>query len=151
MNLIRRASRSRPAKIFGAELKPVSRARAHPPNPSRTLRGNVCDSSWPDDEEERARALFCVVRFDAMCLQLRPQGREMIPVARFNRAEDVHRGNIGVGEGAIVHDLFNARARGSDPCREIGQTAGSIADPRAETAKPSVRDKATLDHAAEDV
>src|SRR5256885_5152135 len=75
----------------------------------------------------------------------------MIPVARFNRAEDVHRGNIGAGEGAVVHNLFNTRARGCDLGREISQTAGSIADHCGETTEPSIRDKAALDDATEDV
>ena len=35
---------------------------------------------------------------------------EMLAVARFDRAKNVHRGNIGAGKSAIVHDLFDARA-----------------------------------------
>ena len=48
---------------------------------------------------------------------------EMRAVARLDRAEDVDGGDIGAGEGAVVHDLFDARADGRDLRGEIGQAA----------------------------
>ena len=55
------------------------------------------------------------------------------------------------GEGAIVHDLFDARAAGCDLRGQIGQAAGPIADDGGEAAETAVRDEAAFDHAAEDV
>ena len=72
-------------------------------------------------------------------------------IARFDRAQDVNGGNIGAGEGAIVHDLFHAGAGGGDLRGEIGQTAGTIADDGGETAQATVCDKAAFDHATQDI
>ncbi len=76
---------------------------------------------------------------------------EVGAVARLDRAKDVDRRDVGAGEGAVVHDLLDARAGGGDLRGQIGQAARSIADHGGETREPSVRDEAALDHAAEDI
>ena len=63
-------------------------------------------------------------------------------------ALNMDRGNIRAGEGAIVHDLFDARAGGRNLSREVSQTAGPIANDRGETGEPAVGDQPALDHAA---
>src|ERR1051325_2844895 len=72
-------------------------------------------------------------------------------VTRFDGTEDVHRGNVSAAEGALVHDLFDARAGGGDLAGEIGETARPIADHGGEAAEPPIGDEPALNHAAEDV
>src|ERR1051325_2642098 len=76
---------------------------------------------------------------------------DVLGVTRFDGTEDVHRGNVSAAEGALVHDLFDARAGGGDFAGEIGETARPIADHGGEAAEPAVGDEAALNHAAEDV
>ena len=75
----------------------------------------------------------------------------MSAVARFDRAKNVDGGDIGAGEGAIVHHLFDARADRRDLRGEIGEAARPVADHGRETREPSVGHEAALDHAAEHV
>ena len=63
-----------------------------------------------------------------MAFQLRAQLGEVLVVSGFDRAKNVHGRNIGAGEGAIVHDLFNARAGRGDLRCQIGEATGPIAD-----------------------
>ena len=44
-----------------------------------------------------------------MLLEPGTQLGEMLLIAGFNRAQDMHGGDIRAGEGAIVHNLFDAR------------------------------------------
>src|ERR1051325_3381274 len=67
-------------------------------------------------------------------------------VTRFDGTEDVHRGNVSAAEGALVHDLFDARAGGGDLAGEIGETARPIADHGGEAAEPAIGDEAALVH-----
>jgi hypothetical protein len=76
---------------------------------------------------------------------------DVLGVTRFDGTEDVHRGNVSAAEGALVHDLFNARASGGDFAGEISEPAGTIADYGGESAKAAIGDEATLDHTAENV
>ena len=75
----------------------------------------------------------------------------MRAVARLHGAEDIDRRDVGAGKGAIVQDLFDARSNRGDLRREIGQTAGPVADHGGKTREPAVSDEAALDHATEDV
>ena len=56
------------------------------------------------------RLLRRIVGLDAVALRLRPQVRQMLMVTGFDGAEDVNGRDIAAGEGAIVHDLLDARA-----------------------------------------
>jgi len=64
--------------------------------------------------------LCCVVGFDATAFQLRAQLCKVFVVPCLDRSENFHCGNIRAGEGAIMHDLFDARAGRSDLRGEIG-------------------------------
>jgi len=75
----------------------------------------------------------------------------MLMVPCLNCAKDVDRRNIRTGEGALMDDLFDARASRRDLGREIREPTGSIANDGGESAKPPVRDQTALDHAAEHV
>ena len=84
-----------------------------------------------------------------MFLQAIAKIAEMLFVSRFDRAQNVDGGNIGTGKSAIMHDLFDARAGGSNLRGEISQTAGTIADDGGEATETSVCDEAALDYATE--
>src|SRR3712207_2450284 len=75
----------------------------------------------------------------------------MLVVARLDRANHLDRREIGTRERAIVHHLFDARARGGDLRREIGKTSWTITDDRGESAQPAVRNQAAFDHPAEHI
>ena len=72
-------------------------------------------------------------------------------VPRLDGAENVNRGNIRPGEGAIVHDLFDARASGRDFRREISETARTIADDGSEAREAAIGYEAAFDDPAQDV
>src|SRR5438270_5224499 len=87
----------------------------------------------------------------AAFLQARAQFGEMSMVPRLDRAQNMDRGNIRAGEGAIVDDLLDARAGGSNFRREISKTAGPIADDGSEPGQAAICDEAALDDAAQDI
>jgi L-aminopeptidase/D-esterase-like protein len=58
----------------------------------------------------------------------------MFMISSLNRAKHVHSGNVGAGEGAIMHYLFDAGAGSGDLGGEIGKATGTIADHSAKTA-----------------
>jgi hypothetical protein len=60
-------------------------------------------------------------------------------------------GDVGAGEGAIVHDLFDAGTGGSDLRGKIGQPARAIANHGSEAGKPAIGDQTPFDHAAQNV
>ena len=86
-----------------------------------------------------------------MLLQPGAQLREMLLVAGFNRAQDMHGGDIGAGEGAIVHDLFDAGAGRGDLSGKISQSSRPIADHGGEPAKTTIGDQSAFDDAAQNV
>jgi hypothetical protein len=92
--------------------------------------------------------LFRVVGFDAARFQSRAQFGEMLMVSRLDRAKDVHSRNIGAGEGAVVHHLFDARASGGDLRGEISEPARTIADDGSKSAEPTIGHQAALEDAA---
>src|ERR1700674_5598734 len=69
----------------------------------------------------------------------------MLMVSRLDRAQDMDRGNIRAGEGAIVDDFLDAGATGSDLGGEISQSAGTIADHRGEATEPAISHQGALD------
>src|SRR5260370_33998334 len=73
----------------------------------------------------------------------------MIPC--FNCAKDIDGGNIRTGERAIVHHLFDARARRSHLSGEIGEAAGTVANYSGESAEPSRRDQTSFNHTTKHV
>jgi len=75
----------------------------------------------------------------------------MFMVPCLNCAKDIDGRNIRTGERAIVHHLFDARARRSDLSGEIGEAAGTIANHSGESAEPSVRDQTSFNHATKHV
>ena len=75
----------------------------------------------------------------------------MRAVTGFDRAKNVYGGDIGTGESAIVHHLFDTGTAGSDLCGQICETAGPIANHCGESRKSSVGDEPTFDNAAQDV
>src|SRR5439155_24706306 len=95
--------------------------------------------------------LFGVVCFDAVAFEVGEQLAEMLAIARFDRANNVHRRDVRAGKSAVVHYLFDTYAGGSDLCCQIGQTARSIANHGVESAKPAVRDETAFDYATENV
>jgi hypothetical protein len=82
------------------------------------------------DRARRRRNLLCVERLHAVRLQPLAKFSEMLVIARLHCAEDVNCRDVGPGEGAVVHHLFDARASRGDLAREIGEAAGPIADHR---------------------
>ena len=52
----------------------------------------------------------------------------MLFVPGLNRAQDMNDGDIGAGERAIVHDLFDAGAGRGDLRGEISESTRPIAD-----------------------
>src|SRR5450432_2824812 len=75
----------------------------------------------------------------------------MISIARFDRTENMHRGDIRARKRAVVHDLLDARAGGRDLRGEISQATRPIADHRREARKPPVSDEPALDDATQNV
>ena len=75
----------------------------------------------------------------------------MLPIPRLNRAQDMNRGNVGAGEGPIVHYLLDAGASRGDLSRQIGQATWPIANNGGEPAEATVGNKAALDDATQDV
>src|ERR1043166_1692146 len=61
-----------------------------------------------------------VVDLDGARFEMIAHFGDMVGVTRFDGAEDVHRGKVSAAEGALVHDLFDARAGGGDFFSEIG-------------------------------
>ena len=58
---------------------------------------------------------FCVVGLDAVRFSgERRSCRKMLAVSRFKRKKKVDLGKVRTGEGALVHNLFNARAGGGN-------------------------------------
>ena len=92
-------------------------------------------------------ALIRVEGLDAMLLESGAQLREMLLVAGFNRAHDVHSGDIGAGESSIVHDLFDAGTRRGDFPGEISQSSRSIADYGGEPAESPISDQSAFNNA----
>ena len=99
----------------------------------------------------RYRRSFRVVGFDTVTFQLRAKLSEVLVISRLDRTEDVNGRNVGTGERAIVHDLFDARASRRDLGREIGKATGPITDYGRESAKPAIGDQTAFDHATEHV
>ena len=65
----------------------------------------------------------------------------MLMVSRLDSAKDIDGRNVRTGECAIVHHLFDARARRSNLRGEIGKAAGTITNHSGESAEPAVRDQ----------
>src|SRR5688572_12058887 len=86
-----------------------------------------------------------------MLLQARAQLIEMLPVSRFDGAQDVHGGNVRAREGAVVQNLFDAGAGGSDLRGKIGQPARAVAYHGGEAGEPAIRHQASFHYAAEDI
>jgi len=101
--------------------------------------------------DRRYRKSLWIVGFDPVSFQRGAKVREVFVVSGLNRAENVYGGNIRTSESAIVHHLFNARARRRDLRRQIGQATRPIADDGGESAKPAVGYQTTFDHATKDV
>jgi len=100
--------------------------------------------SWRD-------RLFGVIGFDTVRFQVRPKLSEVVVISRFNRAKHFHGRKVRTGEGAFVHDLFNARAGCGDLLAQDSESAGAIADYRGESAESAVCNESSLDDAAENV
>src|SRR5947207_545893 len=101
--------------------------------------------------DRRYRRSFGVVRLDTVTFQLRAKLSEMLVISRLDRAEDVNGRNVGTGERAIVHDLFDACTSRRDLPREIGKATRPITDYSRESAKPAIGDQTAFDHATEHV
>ena len=63
---------------------------------------------------------------------------DVLAVTRFDRADDVHCGNIGASEGTLMLHVFYARARIGQHTRELCQAAGAITDNDAETRQTAI-------------
>src|SRR6266581_706057 len=90
--------------------------------------------------DRRYRRSFGVVRLDTVTFQLRAKLSEMLLISRLDRTEDVNGRNVGTGERAIVHDLFDARASRRDLGCEIGKATGPITNDGGKSAKPAISD-----------
>ena len=89
--------------------------------------------------------------FDAVTFQLRAKLSEVLVISRLDRTEDVNGRNVGTGERAIVHDLFDARASRRDLGREIGKATGPITNDGGKSAKPAISDQTAFDYATKHV
>src|SRR5436190_8212470 len=95
--------------------------------------------------------LALIVGFHAVVAQFLSQRGQMLAVARFHGAKDVHRRDIRAGEGAIMHHLFDASTAGSDLCGQICETTGSIANYGGEARESAIGDEPAFDDAAQDI
>jgi hypothetical protein len=110
-------------------------------------------STYARDDEQISRDddLPRVVRLHAVFAQFFAQHGQMLAVSCFHRAKDMHRRNVRAGEGAIVHDLFDACAARRDLRGQIRQSARPITDDGDETRQPSIGDKTAFDDSAQDI
>src|SRR5690242_7695643 len=95
--------------------------------------------------------LLRLQRFDTVFFQTRSHFGEVFVITRFNRAENIDLRNIGTGERAIVNDLLNARAGGSNLFAQDCKTSGAIADDSAEPAQTAVGHEPVLNYPTENV
>ncbi len=75
----------------------------------------------------------------------------MLMVACFDRAKNVHGGDIRAGEGAIVHDLLDAAPVAAICAARSARPPGRSLITAVNRPSRAVRDKAAFDHAAENV
>src|SRR5712691_1023660 len=85
----------------------------------------------------------------AFSVQASPQLLDVLRIARLHYAMNSYRGDVFIGECAVVRDVDHACAFLGDQSRESRETARTITNDGGESMQPAIERKATLEDAAQ--